>query len=155
MQIMVQRICLRRLRNTPALYALANNPLLLTMIATVHRYRSSLPGKRVELYKEICEVFLGKRQAARGIELELNPAQMQRALQPLAYHMMFHELRDISVSEAQEVIKDHLILVSKQMHPDKFLQLVEEASGLLLQRGKGLQLCASNLSRVSNCNIYT
>ena len=47
------------------------------MIATVHRYRASLPGKRVALYAEICEVFLGKRQEARGIAQELSAAQKQ------------------------------------------------------------------------------
>ena len=63
---------------------LAVNPLLLTMIATVHRYRSSLPGRRVELYAEICEVSLGKRQQSKGIQLDLTPAQKQRVLEPLA-----------------------------------------------------------------------
>jgi predicted NACHT family NTPase len=76
---------LRRIVRTPALLALAVNPLLLTMITTVHRYRSSLPGRRVELYAEICEVFLGKRQQSRGIEIDMTPAQKQSVLQPLAY----------------------------------------------------------------------
>ncbi len=53
---------LNRLRNTPALTELAVNPLVLTMITTVHRYRSSLPGRRAELYSEVCDVFLGKRR---------------------------------------------------------------------------------------------
>ena len=70
---------LQRLRKTPALSDLAVNPLLLTMIATVHRYRSSLLGRRVELYAEICEVFLGKRQQARGMELDLTPSASNRA----------------------------------------------------------------------------
>ena len=39
---------------------MAVNPLLLTMIATVHRRGNVLPGKRVELYKEICQVLNGK-----------------------------------------------------------------------------------------------
>ena len=63
------RDLLDRLHGAPALSDLAVNPLLLTMIATVHRYRSSLPGRRVELYAEICEVSLGKRQQSRGIRL--------------------------------------------------------------------------------------
>ena len=55
---------LERLNQVPVLLEMAVNPLLLTMIATVHRYRSSLPGRRVELYSEICEVFF--RQASGG-----------------------------------------------------------------------------------------
>ena len=38
---------LGRLRNTPALFDLTVNPLLLTMIATIHRYGGELPGNRV------------------------------------------------------------------------------------------------------------
>src|SRR5262249_19316196 len=79
---------LRRFDNSQSLADLAVNPLLLTMIATVHRFRSSLPGRRVELYAEICEVFLGKRRQAQGIETDLTPAQKQRVLQPMAYHLM-------------------------------------------------------------------
>ncbi|MCA9931692.1 MAG: hypothetical protein KC419_24585, partial [Anaerolineales bacterium] len=86
---------LMRLRRAHVLLDMAVNPLLLTMIATVHRYRSSLPGRRVELYAEICEVFLGKRQQARGLAFDLTPAQKQRVLQPLAYHMMHEKQREI------------------------------------------------------------
>ena len=64
---------LNRLRNTPSLADLAVNPLLLTMIATVHRYRSSLPGRRVELYAEICEVFLGQASAVQGLDPGSDP----------------------------------------------------------------------------------
>ena len=35
---------MRRLKQAPALYDLTVNPLLLTMIANVHRYRGTLPG---------------------------------------------------------------------------------------------------------------
>jgi predicted NACHT family NTPase len=41
---------LKLLRANPALYDLTVNPLLLTMIATVHRYRGALPGSRADLY---------------------------------------------------------------------------------------------------------
>ena len=55
---------LARFRDTPTLQELVVNPLLLTLMPTVHRYRSELPDRRVELYAEICDVFLGKRQQA-------------------------------------------------------------------------------------------
>ncbi|MGD9100726.1 MAG: transcriptional regulator, partial [Anaerolineae bacterium] len=105
---------LRRVRNTPALSDLSVNPLLLTMISTVHRYRSALPGRRVELYAEICEVFLGKRQEARGLTLDLTPAQKQRVLQPLAYHVMCEQKREIPQEEALIVIAEALELVSPE-----------------------------------------
>ena len=129
---------LQRLRNIPTLYALAVNPLLLTMITTVHRFRGSLPGKRIALYAEIFEVFLGKRQEARGQTLELLPAQMQLVLQPLAYHLMRKGERDISLDEAQTVIAQSLAYVSAQLSPKAFLQLVEHTSGLLLERESGI-----------------
>jgi predicted NACHT family NTPase len=98
---------LRRLRSTPALLDLALNPLLLTMITTVHRYRGSLPGRRVELYAEICHVFWGRRQQARGMDLELTPAQKKRVLQPLAYHIMSHEKREISIERPARRLRAH------------------------------------------------
>ena len=58
---------LSRLNSTPALAELASNPLLLTMIANVHRYRGALPGTRAELYAEMCVVLLGRRQQAKRL----------------------------------------------------------------------------------------
>jgi energy-coupling factor transporter ATP-binding protein EcfA2 len=132
------RALLQQLYNTPALFALTVNPLLLTMIATVHRYGGELPGNRVALYAEICEVFLGKRQIARGQTLELNPAQMQLLLEPLACYLMIKGIREIAFDDAKEVIKEPLSRVSSQMTPEAFLRLVENASGLLLERENGV-----------------
>ncbi len=127
---------IRRIRQTPALTSLAVNPLLLTMISTIHRYRSTLPGKRVELYAEICEVFLGKRQQARDQRIVLRPAQSVSVLQPLAYEMMVQEQREITPQAAQRIIEESLKLVDGQMAPTAFLQMVENMSGLLLEQNR-------------------
>src|SRR5271157_4925959 len=103
------------MRDAPVLAELAINPLLLTMIANVHRYRSSLPGRRVELYMEICEVFLGKRQQARRIDLELTPAQSKRVLQPLAFYMMQTERREIVLADAARIIEEPLAQVNPRI----------------------------------------
>jgi energy-coupling factor transporter ATP-binding protein EcfA2 len=129
---------LKRIRGTPALTELAVNPLLLTMIANVHRYRSSLPGRRVELYSEICEVFLGKRQQARGMELELTPAQKKCVLQPLAFHMMCNGKREVHLAEAMQAISHALALVDAKIRAEDFLRNVENSSGLLLERENGV-----------------
>ncbi len=129
---------MQRLHNAPALLSLAVNPLLLTMIATVHRYRSSLPGKRVALYSEICEVFLGKRQEARGMTQELTAAQKQQVLQPLAFYLMQNGYRDLTNSDLKQVIAPALELVNTQMRPGDFIELVQNTSGLLLERDPGV-----------------
>ncbi|MCK4452113.1 MAG: SUMF1/EgtB/PvdO family nonheme iron enzyme, partial [Anaerolineae bacterium] len=129
---------LRRIRNTASLSALAVNPLLLTMIANVHRYRSSLPGRRVELYAEICEVFLGKRQAAKGLEADLTPAQKRRVLQPLAYEMMCRREREIGLVEAVDAISVALARVSPESSGKAFLGMIENTSGVLLERESGV-----------------
>ena len=56
---------IERIKRNAPLAAMAVNPLLLKMIATVHCYRGALPGRRVELYAEICDVLLGRRQEAK------------------------------------------------------------------------------------------
>jgi energy-coupling factor transporter ATP-binding protein EcfA2 len=131
------RALLQQLRKTPALLALTVNPLLLAMIATTHRAGGKLPGNRVDLYAETCEVLLGKRQQARGQALELPPAQMQLVLETLAYRMMVEGTRDIVLGEVRTVIEEPLAHVSSQLSPEAFLQLVEQASGLLVKQENG------------------
>lgn len=135
---------LERLNQVPVLLEMAVNPLLLTMIATVHRYRSSLPGRRVELYSEICEVFLGKRQQARGMTFDLTPAQKQRVLQTLAFYMMRKNQREVAFEEAAKVIERPLKRVKGPQHGDDassgltFLKSIENSSGLLIEREMGV-----------------
>ncbi len=129
---------LRRLEKSPTLMELAVNPLLLTMIATVHRYRSALPGRRVELYKEICEVFLGRRQEAKGLDLDLIPAQKQSVLQTLAYEMMDANAREIRAGDAADIIRTPLTLVNSNLRPESFLKSIEQQSGLLIEREMGI-----------------
>jgi NACHT domain len=129
---------LRRLRGNAAIFALSPNPLLLTMIATVHRYRGSLPGSRVTLYKEICEVFLGKRREIQGVKQDLRADQRQLILQELAYQMMEREQRDIIKKHAEEIINPVLQEVSTTLSPHEFLRGIEQDCGLLLEREQGL-----------------
>lgn len=129
---------LQRLINAAALTELAANPLLLTMIATIHRYRSRLPGRRVELYAEICEVFLGKRRQSFDLDLEIAPMQKQRVLQPLAYQMMKNQQREIESVEALQWIEKPLSFISVHMPGTDFLKMIEESSGLLLERESGI-----------------
>jgi energy-coupling factor transporter ATP-binding protein EcfA2 len=131
------RDLLRRISNNNDIAQLAVNPLLLTMIANVHRFRSSLPGRRVELYAEICDVFLGKRKAAEGLEDNLTPKQKQAVLQPLAYELMCQQRRDVSLKDALDLIRKPLRLVDPQVKGEAFLKMIENGSGLLIERERG------------------
>lgn len=129
------RDLLQRLQENPTLRVLTVNPLLLTMIAMVHRYRGQLPGRRVELYAEICDVLLGHWAASKGIRNTLTPAQKRVVLQPLAFQMMRYKIRDISTKNAMKIIALPLERVGLTGEAAKhFLNDVQTGSGLLLER---------------------
>lgn len=130
-----------KLHESPNLEALTTNPLLLTMIAMVHRYRGALPGSRVELYKEICEVLLGRWRQTKGVKetVEISSGKKLSVLKPLASHMMLHNQRDIKEEEALKVIIGPLKRIGvsgKEM--DSFLRLLQESSGLFIEREAGV-----------------
>ena len=127
-----------RLHQAPALLDMGINPLLLTMIATIHHYRSSLPDQRVSLYHEICDVFLGKRQQARGLRFELTPFQRKRVLQSLAYEMMRRNLRDIPRADAADIIDPALRRVHPNTDSVTFLKNIADSSGLLVEHTPGI-----------------
>ncbi len=129
---------LERLRGLPALSDLTVNPLLLTMIAMVHRYRGQLPGRRIELYAEICDVLLGHWREAKGIQDSLTAVQKRVALQPLAGAMMKRRLRQIGAMEAMAVMAEPLQSVNvKGEDAASFLPDVQASSGLLQESELG------------------
>ena len=130
---------IRRIRGSDVLIALSVNPLLLTMIANVHRFRSQLPGRRVELYREICEVFLGKRQAIKGVQdqIDLTPDQKRFVLESLAYQLMCSGIREIAAADAALAIEASLRSVDVAISPSDFLTKVGSSSGLLVERERG------------------
>lgn len=129
---------IERLKKLPSLSALTVNPLLLTMIAMVHRYHGALPGSRVELYNEICEVLLGRWRQVRGVKDNLTAAQKRSVLQPLAAEMMKRKLREISADEAMEIIRPMLASVGLGNDQTKMaLRDFQASSGLLLERESG------------------
>ncbi|MGZ6279455.1 MAG: NACHT domain-containing protein, partial [Ktedonobacteraceae bacterium] len=127
------RDLLRFLYSDTDLLLLAVNPLLLTMIAMVHRESNSIPDKRVKLYAEACEVFLRNHQKAHGVAQVLTSAQIQQVLQHLALHLMEKGEQKIRLTDAQKVIAEPMREAGVDMQPEKFLQLVQNTSGLLLK----------------------
>ncbi|MDT3396486.1 NACHT domain-containing protein [Streptomyces sp. B1866] len=121
---------LERLRAEPMLYDLASNPLLLTMIANVHRYLGALPGTRAELYAQICRVLLWKR---KGLDQAYGQTQ-EKALGHLAHVMMTRKIRDFS--RGQAVLQVVLDAAGFAGTADAFLSEVAR-TGLLVERELG------------------
>lgn len=129
-----------RIRHAPPLAAMAVNPLLLTMLATVHCYRGALPGRRVELYDEICDVLLGRRQEAKGLPPDrLSAIQKKSVLQQLALNRMRKKTPEFTLLTAGLLIQERLAAVAgDDLYPDDFLHHIERISGLIVEKHPGV-----------------
>ncbi len=135
-------MALLRRDDNATLWDLAINPLLLTLIATVHRNQGDVPRRRSELYADICRVFLGKRDRAKGIQVKLTPHQRQLVLQTIAYALMLRrggndESQHIPEAHATGLIADVLHRLGWQEEPAMFLKDVEAGSGLFQEKEPG------------------
>jgi NACHT domain len=128
---------LERLADIPALSELTANPLLLTMIANVHRYRGALPGSRADLYGEVCQVMLWRRAEARRQPLALSGLIKERVLAQLAYEMMSRRVRDLPRVQVLDLIRPALRRASRTVTPEAFLADVG-SNGLLVERERDL-----------------
>jgi hypothetical protein len=127
---------LERLGRAPALYDLAVNPLLLTMIVNVHRYRGALPGSRADLYSEICQVMLWRRQEAKQLPLQMSGDKKVAILGGLAYVMMGRRVSDLSLADVLAEVQPGLRRVSPGVTPEVFLADAS-SNGLLVEREAG------------------
>jgi hypothetical protein len=127
---------LRRLNGAPALYDLTVNPLLLTMIANVHRYRGALPGGRVDLYREICEVVLWRRKEAKNLTGPLTGDKREALLRGLAFAMMKARVRDLPRAKVLSQIRPALRRMTQEVTAEDFLA-DESRDGLFVERENG------------------
>jgi hypothetical protein len=120
------------LRENPALHDLAVNPLLLTMIATAHRYRGALPDSRADLYGEICQVLLSRRGQAKGLPELLSWPAKQMLLGGLAYQMMRDHVGNLPAGRATEILNPHLDRFPSSVTGETFLDDIAR-NGLLVE----------------------
>ena len=120
------------LQANSALHDLAVNPLLLTMIATAHRYRGALPGSRADLYGEICQVLLSRRAQAKDLPELLSWPAKQTLLASLAYQMMRDHASDLPAARVLEILGPQLERYSSSVTGEEFLDNVAR-NGLLAE----------------------
>ena len=130
---------IKRIMENRAIADMAKNPLLVTMIATVHYCGSALPGRRVELYQKICDLLLGTREKAKKIKTLLTGEQKKSVLQVLALALMQRKTREFTPSQGQELIQEELQrVIGTKLTPSQFLKQIKELSGLLVERELGV-----------------
>jgi hypothetical protein len=130
------RDLVERLHAAPALYDLMVNPLLLTMIANVHRYRAALPGSRAELYREMCQVMLYRRAEAKHLATAVPGPAKERLLRQLAYTMMREQVAELPRERVLAELRPGLRRVPGAPDPRDFLDEVGN-NGLLIEQEKG------------------
>jgi formylglycine-generating enzyme required for sulfatase activity/energy-coupling factor transporter ATP-binding protein EcfA2 len=128
---------------------LAINPLMLTVIALVHRDRVKLPDRRAELYQEAVDVLLGKWDEARGVQesliLDQRPfdiSDRRLVLQQVALAMHEQSIKEIDAAPLRELLADQLAGAvadprERNAAVERFLNLIRERSGLLIARAEG------------------
>ena len=123
---------------------LASNPLLLTILALLHRETSNLPTERTRLYEQAVTALVDRR------ETNLDKAQVTDFLGPFA--LWLHENQPTGLATEKELHEQISIgltrwhgLDSNQPLPGKYKKDIEsfimqarEQSGLIVARGEGL-----------------
>ncbi|MEN8166999.1 MAG: SUMF1/EgtB/PvdO family nonheme iron enzyme [Pseudomonadota bacterium] len=131
---------------------LAINPLMLTVIALVHRDRVKLPDRRAELYAEAVDVLLGKWDEARGVEeIKILPGRTFDAgdrrlmLQQIALYMHQKELKEIWVEDLNKLLQKQFLdnlgeseQRAAEQAAEHFIAVIRERTGLLVARGEGV-----------------
>lgn len=126
----------RRIEENPTLRELAVNPLMLQIIALVHRDRGTLPERRVELYQECTDVLLERWDATKGLQVLLSAAQARQLLQPVALWMHSVEnRREVSKAEVLGFISPKIPQIKAGIDPEALLQSWQERSGIF--KGEG------------------
>jgi len=141
----------RVIKDTPRVATLARNPLMLTIIALVHRVEAELPNQRIRLYDKCTESLLYTWEAVkkRG-EKPMYDEEKHRRLGWIAYWMQNipgSGRRERTVRRGQLQRKLAELLVEKGKISDRdeaeaeaelFLDQIRRRTGVLIERGRGI-----------------
>ncbi|MEM9216286.1 MAG: GUN4 domain-containing protein [Cyanobacteria bacterium P01_F01_bin.150] len=124
----------RQLFKNADLTALAENPLLVTIIASTHQAFDTLPQYRKDLYKQIFDLLLQYRYNRRPIKLTIRTAaDNQKILQTLALEMLKAGKTEFTPEEGAKWIKQELwqVWADDGLTPQQYLCEIQQVSGLL------------------------
>ena len=146
------------LKGNPRLHTLARNPLLLTIITTLHR-TERLPDRRVHVYDRCADLLLDTWSRRRGTNDRWQDMQMTRDIQraSLAHlgFVLYERLQErekdgsgtfygdcLTLTQMQTEVENFLKsrqLFSpeeRQIEAERFLELMRTETGLIVKRGR-------------------
>jgi predicted NACHT family NTPase len=118
---------------------MAENPLLLNMLVTFHRFDPSaeLPRQRLELYRGICELQLKDRPKARIIRMLLPYGKSYGLLQKIALGMVRAKRLALSKAALMKFLEQQPVLSQEEIAPSDWLKQIVDVSELLVEREPG------------------
>jgi hypothetical protein len=136
---------LKKIRQKPEIALLAQNPLLLNMIAQLDYLRESeIPINRTDLYKKVCNMMLGERDRTRDIPAMILKVETQQSLlAQLAYEMHTRQNLDqpdqgvlqLPIEDLQEFFSGKVAAFT-DASPLEVIKNIETRSELLIEREK-------------------
>ncbi len=148
---------LNTLEREPRIRDLARNPLLLTIIALVHRIEAELPHERVKLYDKCVTALVDTWDEVKGLTIVEKQRtffrERRRLLERLAYELHTGaegpgQLRTIKAGDL-ELLLARFLMENRRLgfadDPDAardeaaaFVRLARGRTGLLVERGEGV-----------------
>ena len=145
------------LKREPRIRDLARNPLLLTIIALVHRIEAELPHERVKLYDKCVTALVDTWDEVKGLTIAEKQRpffrERRRLLERLAYELHTGaegpgQLRTIKAGDL-ELLLARFLMENRRLgfadDPDAardeaaaFVRLARGRTGLLVERGEGV-----------------
>ena len=139
----------------PRIKSLATNPLMLTIIALVHRIEAELPHERVKLYDKCVTALVDTWEKVKGLLVEDRHRPYyrlrRRLLEQLAYWMHIQpgtsgRAYEVKEGDLELLLKQFLLGNPKLQLDDEgarqeghdFIALAKSRTGLLVERGEGI-----------------
>ncbi len=133
------------------LHDLAQNPMLLTVMAVVHTYKGTLPRERARLYNDCVELLLWNWQRHKQVgpetwelgilhELETREERLVNGLCEVAFYA--HQAQGTGTGPANIAESDVIRIIRRYLDGDcwgkahRFCSYVERQAGLLIGKGK-------------------
>lgn len=135
---------------TPGVRRMAENPLLLRILAVIHRNEAHLPQRRVELYETATVTLLRDWHLERGTKgAIIDDVKATSLLGPVAFHIHETYASGFLPKGETEQFLGRILAREQGEDPDQpslatreavqqFLETVREHSGLFVERGEGL-----------------